>query len=40
MASVALFGTMPIFNPNPQSFGEALAIYCVPAMAVASAAPR
>jgi peptide/nickel transport system permease protein len=34
MASVALFGTMPIFNPNPQSFGEALAIYCVPAMAV------
>src|SRR3977135_1470912 len=34
MASVALFGTMPIFNPNPKSFGEALAIYCVPAMAV------
>src|SRR5450755_4928542 len=34
MASVALFGTMPIFNPNPQSFAEALAIYCVPAMAV------
>ena len=25
---------MPLFNPNPQSFGEALAIYCVPAMAV------
>src|ERR1700756_5050832 len=23
MASVALFGTMPIFNPNPKSFGEA-----------------
>jgi peptide/nickel transport system permease protein len=34
MASVALFGTMPIFNPNPQSFGEACAIYCVPALAV------
>jgi peptide/nickel transport system permease protein len=34
MASVALFGTMPIFNPNPQSIGEAIATYCVPAMAV------
>jgi peptide/nickel transport system permease protein len=34
MASVSLFGTMPIFNPNPQSWTEALAIYCVPAMAV------
>jgi peptide/nickel transport system permease protein len=34
MASVAMFGTMPIFNPNPQSFGETLAIYCVPALAV------
>src|ERR1700688_4662312 len=34
MASVALFGTMPIFNPTPQSFGQALAIYCFPAMAV------
>src|SRR5450631_4241106 len=34
MASVALFGEIPIFNPNPQSFGEALAIYGVPALAV------
>jgi peptide/nickel transport system permease protein len=34
MASVSLFGTMPIFNPNPQSFGQTLAMYCVPAMAV------
>jgi peptide/nickel transport system permease protein len=34
MASVALFGAMPIFNPAPQSFGEACAIYCVPALAV------
>src|SRR6201993_840262 len=34
MASVALFGTMPIFNPNPKSFGEACAIYGVPALAV------
>jgi peptide/nickel transport system permease protein len=34
MASVSLFGTMPIFNPNPQTFGQTLAMYCVPAMAV------
>jgi len=34
MASVSMFGTMPLYNPNPRSFGEALAIYCVPAMAV------
>jgi len=34
MASVSLFGTMPIFNPNPATWTEALAIYCVPAMAV------
>ncbi len=33
MASVALFGSMPIFNPNPRTWTEALAIYCVPAMA-------
>ena len=33
-ASVALFGEMPIFNPNPQSFGEAFATYCIPAMVV------
>ena len=34
MASVAMFGTMPIFNPNPKTWTEAFAIYCVPAMAV------
>jgi peptide/nickel transport system permease protein len=34
MASVAWFGFMPIFTPNPQSFAEACAIYCVPAFAV------
>ena len=34
MASVALFGTMPIFNPNPKTWTEAFAIYCVPALAV------
>src|SRR3954453_11621963 len=35
MASVSLFGTMPIFNPNPRTWTEALAIYCVPALAFA-----
>jgi peptide/nickel transport system permease protein len=34
MASVSLFGTMPIFNPNPKTWAEAVSIYCVPAMAV------
>ena len=34
MASVSLFGTMPIFNPNPKTWAEAISIYCVPAMAV------
>jgi len=34
MASVSLFGTMPIFNPNPKTWTEAISIYCVPAMAV------
>src|ERR1700744_91713 len=34
MASVSMFGTMPIFNPNPATWTEAIAIYCVPAMAV------
>lgn len=34
MASVAMFGQIPIFNPNPQNFGEAVATYCVPALAV------
>src|ERR1700753_2344214 len=32
MASVALFGTMPIYNPNPKTWTEAIAIYCIPAM--------
>jgi len=34
MASVSLFGTMPIFNPNPKTWTEAISIYAVPAMAV------
>ncbi|KJC39065.1 peptide ABC transporter permease [Bradyrhizobium sp. LTSP885] len=34
MASVSLFGTMPIFNPNPKTWLEAITIYAVPAMAV------
>src|SRR5437868_8088572 len=34
MASVSLFGSMPIFTPNPATWTEALAIYCVPAVAV------
>src|SRR6202790_2259241 len=34
MASIALFGSMPIFNPNPKTWTEAFAIYCIPAMAV------
>src|SRR5438876_2931408 len=34
MASVSLFGSMPIFNPTPATWTEAFAIYCVPAMAV------
>ena len=35
MASVALFGSIPIFNPNPRTFGEMFATYCLPALAVA-----
>ena len=34
MASVSLFGTMPIYNPNPKTWTEAIAIFCVPALAV------
>jgi peptide/nickel transport system permease protein len=34
MASVSLFGHMPIYNPNPATWTEAIAIYAVPAMAV------
>src|SRR5437879_1149794 len=33
-AAVSLFGSMPIFNPNPKTWTEAFAIYCIPAMAV------
>ncbi len=33
-ASVAMFGDIPIFNPNPQTWGELFATYCIPAMAV------
>jgi peptide/nickel transport system permease protein len=35
MASVSLFGSIPIFNPNPRTFGEMFATYCLPALAVA-----
>jgi len=34
MASVSLFGSMPIYNPNPRTWTEAIAMFCVPAMAV------
>jgi peptide/nickel transport system permease protein len=34
MASVSWFGFIPIFNPNPQSFGQYFATYCLPSMAV------
>ena len=34
MASVSLFVSMPIYTPNPKTWTEAIAIYCVPAMAV------
>ena len=34
MASVSMFGTMPIFNPNPATWFEAFTIYAVPAAAV------
>src|SRR6266478_5623802 len=34
MASVSLFGSMPIFNPNPQSFGDYFSTYILPSMAV------
>jgi peptide/nickel transport system permease protein len=35
MAGVAMFGSIPIFNPNPQTFGEMFSTYCLPALAVA-----
>ncbi|SDT19967.1 ABC transporter permease [Bradyrhizobium canariense] len=34
MASVSLFGSIPIFNPDPKTFGEMFATYCLPSMAV------
>ena len=33
-ASVALFGDIPIFNPNPKTWADVFATYCIPAMAV------
>jgi len=33
-ASVAMFGSIPIFNPDPKTWGELFATYCIPAMAV------
>jgi peptide/nickel transport system permease protein len=33
-ASVAMFGDIPIFNPNPKTWAEVFATYCIPAMAV------
>ena len=35
MASVSLFGNIPIFNPNPKTLGEIFATYCLPSLAVA-----
>jgi peptide/nickel transport system permease protein len=35
MASVSLFGNIPIFNPNPKTLGEMFATYCLPSLAVA-----
>ncbi len=35
MASVSLFGSIPIFNPNPKTLGEIFATYCLPSLAVA-----
>jgi len=34
MASVAMFGSIPIFNPDPKTFGEMFATYCLPSLAV------
>ena len=34
MASVAMFGTIPIFNPDPKTFGEMFSTYVLPSMAV------
>ena len=34
MASVAMFGSIPIFNPDPKTFGEMFSTYFLPSMAV------
>ena len=34
MASVAMFDSIPIFNPDPKTFGEMFSTYCLPSMAV------
>jgi peptide/nickel transport system permease protein len=34
MASVAMFGSIPIFNPDPKTFGEMFATYVLPSIAV------
>ncbi len=35
MAGVAMFGSIPIFNPNPQTLGEMFSTWCLPSLAVA-----
>jgi peptide/nickel transport system permease protein len=35
MAGVAMFGSIPIFNPNPKTLGEMFSTYCLPSLAVA-----
>ena len=34
MASVAMFGNIPIFNPDPKTFGEMFSTYFLPSLAV------
>jgi peptide/nickel transport system permease protein len=34
MASVAMFGSIPIFNPDPKTFGEMFSTYFLPSIAV------
>jgi peptide/nickel transport system permease protein len=34
MASVSLFGSIPIFNPDPRTFGEMFSTYVLPSIAV------
>lgn len=35
MAGVAMFGEIPMFNPNPRTFGEMFSTYVLPSLAVA-----